>query len=87
MLLLLSGGSPEARGDAANALFNLAANADYTTLIAKAGGIKPLVLLLSGGSPEASGDAANALCNLAIGNADDMTLIAMAGASSLWCSF
>ena len=47
-------------------------------LIAKAGGIKPLVLLLSGSSPEARGDAANALFNLAA-NADYMTLIAKAG--------
>ena len=33
MVLLLSGGSPEARGDAATALSNLAANAGYIAAV------------------------------------------------------
>ena len=65
---LLSDGSPAAKAAAAKALFNLDANADNRTLIAEAGGIKPVVLLLSDGSPEARAAAANALFNLALGN-------------------
>ena len=49
---LLSDGSPAAKAAAAKALFNLDANADNRTLIAKAGGIKPVVLLLSDGVQE-----------------------------------
>ena len=78
LVLLLSDGSPEARAAAANALFNMAANADNQKLIAKAGGIEPLVLLLSDGSPEAKAAAAKTLFSLAC-NADNKTLITSRG--------
>ena len=76
---LLSDGSPVAKAAAANALRNLAGgNADNKKLIAKAGGIEPLVLLLSDGSPEAKAAAAKTLFSLAC-NADNKTLITSRG--------
>ena len=65
----MSDGSPEAKTAAANALLNLACDADNQVLIVKVGGIEPLVLLLSDGSPVSRAAAANALFKLA-GNAE-----------------
>ena len=43
LVWLLRDGSPEAASATVQALFSLACNADIETLIAKAGGIEPLV--------------------------------------------
>jgi vacuolar protein 8 len=65
---------------AAEALGNLADNADNKAAISQAGAIAPLVALLSGGGIDRVKDAAaGALATLAV-NADNQVAIARAGA-------
>jgi hypothetical protein len=77
-LLTTPGQSMEKRADAAAALMNLAENTDNKVLIAKEGGIAPLIALVKEGSPVGKEKAAEALWYLSR-NTDNMVLIAKEG--------
>ena len=64
LIALIRNGSPEGKGNAADAFRFLARNDDNAVLIAREGGIPPLIALVRDGSAEGKAKAAGALRNL-----------------------